>query len=139
MTLVVPNASLVIMLKRILNMSEQKDFAIRLFANDYKPNSKTIRGHFKEVNGGGYKAKKFSPGHWKMVANQEDMPVYAEYQEMEWSFDEPIGEVYGYFVTQLPSSELVWAERFENGPYRINTVGDKIKITPRLTLERQQS
>lgn len=139
MTLVVPNASLVIMLKRILNVSEQKDFAIRLYANDYRPSSKSLRSHFKEVKGGSYKAKKFSPAHWKMIADQDDMPVFAEYPEMEWSFDEPIGEVYGYFVTQLPTGELVWAERFENGPYRIQTVGDKIKVTPRLTLERQQS
>ena len=64
-------------------------------------------------------------------------PSQAEHQLVTWEFDRELGNIYGYFVTRENGGELMWAERFEKGPFNIKTAGDKIQLTPRLTLRNK--
>ncbi len=48
-------------------------------------------------------------------------------------FDGPIGKVYGYFTTS--NNNLMWAERFTDGPYNIQSNEDKIKLEIALLLK----
>jgi hypothetical protein len=132
MALVVPNNSEVLMLQYILNISNPQNLVIRLYANDVIPDENSTQATFVEVSGGGYTSTNLVPGSWSIIAGS---PSQAEHTEVTWVFTGAIGPVYGYYVTRAVGGELMWAERFTNGPFNINTNGDEIRITPRLTLE----
>lgn len=135
MALVVPNASEVIMLQYILNIDAPENISIRLYANNVIPNENSTVATFTEVaNGLGYTTGGISltPGSWSIIAGN---PSEAEHTEVTWTFSGAAGNVFGYYVTRDGGGELMWAERFSNGPFDITTNGDEIKITPRLTLE----
>ena len=135
MALVVPNASEVIMLNYILNIDAPENLSIRLYANNVIPDENSTVATFTEVaNGLGYTTggQSLTPGSWSVISGN---PSQAEHTEVTWTFTGAAGNVYGYYVTRDTGGELMWAERFTNGPFNITTNGDEIKITPRLTLE----
>jgi len=135
MALVVPNASEVIMLNYILNIDAPENLSIRLYANNVIPDENSTVATFTEVaNGLGYTTGGISltPGSWSVISGN---PSQAEHTEVTWTFTGAAGKIYGYYVTRDTGGELMWAERFTNGPFNIPTNGDEIKITPRLTLE----
>jgi hypothetical protein len=135
MALVVPNASEVIMLNYILNIDAPENISIRLYANNVIPDENSTVATFTEVaNGLGYTTggQSLTPGSWSVISGN---PSQAEHTEVTWTFTGAAGNIYGYYVTRDTGGELMWAERFTNGPFNITTNGDEIKITPRLTLE----
>ena len=135
MALVVPNASEVIMLNYILNIDAPENISILLYSNNVTPNENSTEATFTEVaNGLGYTTGGISltPGSWSVISGN---PSEAEHTEVTWTFTGAAGNIYGYYVTRDTGGELMWAERFTNGPFNITTNGDEIKITPRLTLE----
>jgi hypothetical protein len=135
MALVVPNASEVIMLNYILNIDAPENLSMRLYANNVIPDENSTVASFTEVaNGLGYTTggQSLLPGSWSVISGN---PSQAEHIELTWTFTGAAGNIYGYYVTRDTGGELLWAERFTNGPFNITTNGDEIKITPRLTLE----
>lgn len=132
MALVVPSPSEVYMLQYILNVANPQDLVIRLYSNNVIPDESSTLATFIEVAGGGYTSSNLAPGSWSIIAGN---PSQAEHTEIVWVFTGAVGPVYGYYVTRSGTGELMWAERFTNGPFNINTNGDEIRITPRLTLE----
>ncbi len=135
MALVVPNGSEVIFLNYILNIDAPENISIRLYSNNVIPTeSSTVATFIEMSNGLGYLTggQSLTPGSWSIISGN---PSQAEHTEMTWTFTGAAGLVYGYYVTRDTGGELMWAERFSNGPFNITTNGDQIKITPRLTLE----
>ena len=135
MALVVPNASEVIMLNYILNKDAPENISMLLYVNNVIPDENSTEATFTEMtNGLGYTTGGISltPGSWSVISGN---PSQAEHTEVSWTFTGAAGNVYGYYVTRDTGGELLWAERFTNGPFNITTNGDEIKITPRLTLE----
>lgn len=135
MALVVPNGSEVIMINYILNIDAPENLSMRLYANNVIPTETSTVATFTEVaNGLGYTTggQSLIPGSWSVVSGN---PSQAEHTELTWTFTGAAGLVYGYFVTRDTGGELMWAERFTNGPFNITVNGDQIKVTPRLTLE----
>lgn len=135
MALVVPNSSEVIMLRYITNNDAPENISICLFSNDIMPDENSTEDTFTEVEDGlGYKTGgiALTPASWNIVLGN---PSQAEHIEVAWIFAGVVGNVYGYYIIRNTNRELMWAERFTNGPFDIRVSGDKIKVTPRLTLE----
>ena len=132
MALVVPNSAETIMLGYITNNDAPENLVIHLYSNNYTPDEFTTVSSVTEVTGGGYGSMGLTPGSWSIATGT---PSQAEYPEVTWTFTGAVGNVYGYYITRQTGGELMWAERFSNGPFDIQTNGDQIKITPRLTLE----
>ena len=135
MAVLVPNASETIMLQYITNNDAPENISILLYANNVIPDENSTTATFTEVaNGLGYLTggTAFTPASWSIVTGN---PSQAEYLQVTWTFTGIVGNVYGYYVTRDTGGELMWAERFTNGPYDIQANGDEIKIVPRLTLE----
>ena len=130
MALVVPNASEAIILRYIVNTDAPENLIIRLYANNVTPDENSTEATFIEATGGGYASIGLST--WSVI---QGTPSQAEHTEVTWTFSAAVGNIYGYYVTRQTGGELMWAERFTNGPFDIQTTGDEIKITPRLTLE----
>jgi hypothetical protein len=133
MALVVPNSAEGFILGYIVGTDTPEALTIRLFGNDYTPTEIDTVAAYTEVTGGGYAGISLSSLNWTITDGD---PSLAEHTQVSWTFDATaasVGNVYGYYVTRDTSSDLVWAERFTNGPYNIQTENDQIRITPRLT------
>ena len=132
MALVVGNTAEVIMLDYILNRDAPEDLVIRLYSNDQTPVEADVIGDYTEVTGGGYASVALTSGSWSITPGD---PSVADYPQVTWTFTGSVGNVYGYYVNRTTGGELMWAERFTNGPFNIQNNGDEIRVTPRLSLE----
>ncbi len=132
MALLVPNSAEQIIIEYILNIDLPEGLVIHLYSNNIIPLETDTVTNYIEVAGGGYSSISLVAGNWTIIAGT---PTSAEHTEVVFSFTGAVGNVFGYFVTRTTGGELMWAERFSNGPFNIQTSGDEIRITPRLTLE----
>jgi hypothetical protein len=131
MPLVVPNSAETFILGYILKKHTPEDLDIRLFTNDHIPTEGDVVGNFIEATGGGYATIQLDPTQWVITPGE---PSLGEHPQVSWVFTGGVvGNVYGYYVTRRSTGDLVWAERFSNGPYLIQTANDQIRVTPRLT------
>lgn len=131
-TLLVPNASEQIILENFLNKTAPEDLVLRLYTSDTTPAESDTELTYTEVSGGGYSASMITANDWNVTAGN---PSSADHPEITFTFTGSAGNVYGYYVTQISSGSLMWAERFTNGPFNIQNNGDQIKVTPQITLE----
>lgn len=42
-------------------------------------------------------------------------------------------DIYGYYVTEDGGGNVVWAQKFDGGPFSMNVFGDAISVVPTLT------
>ncbi len=120
------------MIQYILNIDAPEGLVIHLYSNNIVPTEIDVVANYTEVVGGGYSSIGLTAGNWVVVPGT---PTSAEHTEVVFTFNAAVGNVYGYYVTRVTGLELMWAERFSNGPFNIQTSGDEIRVTPRLTLE----
>lgn len=134
MTLRIPNLGE----DRILGMAlgkytQEASLTLKLFSNNITPGETDTAGTFTEPTGTyGYSAKTLSNASWTIT---QGTPTLAAYAQQEWTFTGAQGNVYGYFIVGTTSGNLLWAERFSDGPYNVTANGDKIRVTPRITLQ----
>jgi hypothetical protein len=132
MALIVPNTAEIFILGYVLNKQTPEDVDIRLFVNDYIPTEADTVANYIEAVGGGYAKIDLVPSSWSILPGN---PTVAQHAQVSWTFTGPVGPVYGYYITRRTSNDLVWAERFTNGPYNIQNNNDQIRVTPRLTAD----
>lgn len=132
MTLLVPNASEVIIMENFLNKSAPQDLVLKLYSSDTTPAETDTEATYTETTGGGYADVSLTAASWVVTPGA---PTSAAYPEITFTFTGTVGNVYGYYVVQAVSGALMWSERFTNGPFNIQNNGDEIRITPNITLE----
>jgi hypothetical protein len=96
---------------------------LKLYSNDVIPSDDDLVGTYTEVTGGGYASKLLDSNSW-IITNGS-----AFYPEEVWTFDDAAGTVYGYYLVNETSNELIFAERFPGAPYTVTTDGDIIRVT----------
>ena len=126
MALTVPTFSANRMLGYILNASQPEDLLLKLFENDVTPASGDTEASYIEP--WQYSPRILTGIDWSI----DDARAAASAQSFE--FQDYRGKVFGYFIVTANSGKLMWAERFSDGPYRIQNKGDKITVAARLTL-----
>ena len=104
--------------------------SLRLFTNDKEPQKNDTIDSYIEATGHGYSPKQLYDGGWRVLSDEDQ--VVANHEEQKWTFIGPLGKVYGYYVADSGGAELLWAERFSNGPYDIRNEGDQLKIIPNI-------
>ena len=133
MAIVVPNEAEIVALNYILNKATPQDLDVRLFINDYIPTEADTAASFVEAPiQNGYNKIELTPNLWSVSPGT---PSVATHQQISWIFTGAIGPVYGYYITRRITGDLIWAERFTNGPYNIQNNQDQIRLTPRLTAD----
>lgn len=132
MALVVPNQGEQIALEALVGKTAGQNLVLRLYTNNVTPGETDTEATYTEASGNGYAAKTLTAANWTFTANA---PSYVDYAEQTFTFTGALGNVYGYYFTQVTSGLLVWAERFTDAPFNIANNGDQIKITPKITLE----
>lgn len=133
MALVLVDGGESLALQAFLNKAAQaQELKLRLFTNDKTPAEADVVGGYTEASGFGYAAKDLLGANWSISGTA---PTEASYAEQVWTFTGALGNVYGYYVTRATGGELLWAERFTDGPYNIVNNGDQIKVTPKFTMD----
>jgi hypothetical protein len=120
------------MLAAIVNQRRAEDLECRLYANDHTPTVGDSLADYVEVTGGGYAPRALIGAEWLIEPGERSI---ATYPEQTWTFETGVGLIYGYFVVQARSGILMWAERFPEGPYRIEHRGDALEVPPVLSIE----
>lgn len=129
MTLVVANVSEDYMLQLILKGA---DASLCLFTNDLTPAETDALNTFIEMgNVQDYAPKTLTASAWGIV---QGSPSLASYAEQVYTFAAGGPTIcFGYFVKR--GSNLMFGERFTNGPYIVQNAGDQIKVSPHFSLE----
>lgn len=99
---------------------------LRLFVSDREPQPGYSLQHYREAQGHGYAPIPLSGQDWTVSA---EPPFSAAFGRQSWTFDGPLGSVFGWFLTG-PGGELLGAERFPDGPYKVQRKGDRIEVAP---------
>lgn len=139
MTLIVPNNSNLLMLEYILNKKATSGGAIsasgnrklKLFKNNIVPSKSTNIVDLIEATEAGYSSITLNGSSWTI--NSVDGVNSASYSQQIFNFTES-ASIYGYYVTNLTGTELLWVERFETAPFRMPSEGGDIGITLNFTL-----
>jgi len=128
MALLVPNVGEREMLARILNGSDKS--VLHLYKVDKVPAEADVASGYTEVNTGGYASISLT-AQWTIGTSD---PTEASYAQVSFDFT-GAATVYGYYVTDAANSILLWAEKFNDGPYNIPSGGGSVKITPKIQLD----
>lgn len=135
MALIVPNASEVLMLKFALGvLAPNVNSSLRLFVNNITLTSGVTAASLTEMSTQNYSPITLINANW--VVATVIVEAEGSYAEQTWTFDGTGGDtdVYGYYITDDTSGDLLWAERFPSAPITVpNILGGVIKVTPKIT------
>jgi hypothetical protein len=132
MALVVPNGGEVIALSYLVNKATPENLVLRLFESNTTPAETDVVGTYTEATFTGYAAVTLTGANWTVTPGAPSSASYAQ-QTFTSSAGNQAKSVYGYYLTRLSSADLVYAERFSDGPYAIVNNGDSVKVTPTVT------
>lgn len=121
------------MLANIVNKTAPENLVLKLYTNNVTPAETDTAATYTEASGSGYAALTLTGASWTIVEGGPSEASYA--QQTFTSTGGGWGNTYGYFVVEVTSGIIKWAERFTDGPYNVQNNGDQVKITPKITLE----
>lgn len=133
MALLVPNTGEVIALEALVNRTAPQNLVLRLYTNNITPGESDTAATYTEAAGFGYASITLTGSSW--AAATPGAPSSISFAQQTWTFTGNLGNVFGYYLTQVTSGTLVYAERFSDGPYNIVNNGDQIKVTPVITAD----
>ncbi len=136
MSIVVPNTAEILMCQWIVNAIPQPSGVnrmLRLFTSDTVPSVTTLISDLSEAAVGGYAPITLLGSGWTPVITSGVGKV--NYARQTFAFTVGL-TLYGYYVTTIEATpQLLWAERFIDGPYTLPTVGGgQIGVTPTFTM-----
>ena len=109
--------------------SSTETLVLKLYSNNVTPSAADATTAYTELStSNGYASIALSASNWNITNGT------AVYPQQTWIFTGAAGSVYGYYVINSVSSQLMFAQRFPNGPYTITTSGDTIRVTINLSL-----
>jgi len=130
MALLVPDVGEVLLLSYALNKITPGDSVkLKLFTNDYTPVEGSVVGDFTEAVAAGYAAIDLAKADWTV---ETDGGVTTAAQPQKTFTLTAASEDYGYYITDIAGTGLLWAERFTDAPHSIPSGGGTEKITVKL-------
>ena len=131
MSLLVPNIGEQEMLNRILGKTTSTDLKLHLFTNDVTPDEADTVATYTESEAAGYEEITLESATWSVAT--DDGTTTASYPLQIFIYTE--GEtVYGYYVTDLAGTTLLWAEAFAEA-ITIPGIGGGIIVRPTITAD----
>jgi len=118
-------------LKNLLGVSSTTEpLILKLFENNATPSLVSDNSTFNEVvdDPGGYEAVELTSTIWTIAGG------IATTSPLIFTFQTFIGSVFGYYLVGKDSGEVIAAESFNTGAFRIANPGDSITITVSMSL-----
>jgi hypothetical protein len=129
MSLIITNAGKIQAVSYLIGKDTTvQDLKLKLFSNNISPNDSSVISDFVELTGGGYVPFSLSGTTWSLSNTT------ASYPQQTWNFTASVGNVYGYYVTTADDSTVIFAEKFDDGPYLVAASGDIIRVTLSITM-----
>lgn len=136
MSLVVPNIADLQMLKYVVNFIATDgdtppsggNRLLRLYTNNLTPGKSTVLGDITEATEAGYAPLVLVGTNWTIATNLGVNT--ASYALQTFTFTEAV-TAYGYYLT-TQDDELLWVEKFSDGPYTLPSDGGQMAVTPKL-------
>ena len=130
MTIKVPSAGEIAMLKDALGKTSPSTLTLKLFVNDVVPGDADTAATYTEMSTLGYASKSLATATWAVAANGS--VAQATYTAQTWTFTAGAAvTVYGYYVVGADTI-IRWAERFD-APFSAQYTNDTITVTPQFT------
>lgn len=136
MALLMPNQGEVLTLEAIVNKTAGQNLVLKLFKSNTTPGDSDTEATYTEADFTGYSSITLTGANWTVTGGAPSEAAYAQ-QTFTSSATQTTQNIYGYYLVQVTSGKLVWAERFSDGPYPITNNGDIIKVTPKIQLKKQ--
>jgi len=135
MTIVVPNVSEKSLLDKMIKESDE-DYLMKLFKNNFVPDSTTVLSDFVEADFPGYAPRTLLRSDWT-DAITEDKKAKTTHPVVSWECEGVCNNtIYGYFVVGKTTGDLLWSERFTVA--KVLDTGDLINVFPAMTLFEQE-
>lgn len=99
-----------------------EEMTVHLFTSSNRPDPNDNVDDYTEVSGNGYSPIRLDPEKWDI--NDE---YVAQYPSVTFLLTGSVGSVYGYYITNS-DGKLTLAERFEDGPYIVQSNGHRISV-----------
>lgn len=136
MALVIPSAAEKTLAEFMLGVLTPGNQTLGLYVNNVTPDDATVLATLTEMSTHGYAAKTLTKTSWSVAAGSSGQPATASYAAQTWTFTAAAAvSVYGYFVKDVTTGLLLWAEKFATAK-SVENAGDQIIITPKITLSR---
>lgn len=138
MPLVVPDVGETYFLRNIVGKHTANTLWIHLYKSDTTPSENDDLATYAtgEASFTGYANVGLVAANWIVGSNSAG---YSNATHNVVTFASTAGgqssnSIYGYYITSGETGQLLWAERFSDGPYPVTNNGDSIKITPYIEL-----
>lgn len=130
MALLVPDAGEVKLLQKMLNNVAADNVKIHLYSSNTTPAEADLVASYTLITNPA--AITLTGANWTVATVTGT--TTASHPQQTFTF---VGAatVYGYVVTDNGGTNLLWSERFTDGPYTIPSGGGSIKISPKIQLE----
>ena len=134
MAIVIANAGELVLLEAFVGLNTAQDLNLSLFVNNYTPVKASTAADFTECSLAGYSSIPLAANNWNSAVAAT--PSYIEYPQQTFTFtyNGSQSPVYGYYLTQAISGNLVYAERFAVAPRYIEVDTDEIIIPLRIEI-----
>lgn len=145
MAAIITNTAEILMLKFIVNILAQDggapssggDRRLRLYKNDIDPTAVSVIGDLTEATEAGYAFIALTGTSWSTTTTSG--VGLAFYSQRTFTFT-TAATLYGYYVTTAEvSPQLLWVQRFTDGPYTLASGGGEVGVTPQLAFNDQNS
>lgn len=134
MALLVVDGGESLALQYLVNKAAPQDLVLCLFQSNTTPAETDVIGTYTEATFTGYANITLAGASWTITGTAPTSAGYAQ-QSFTSSAGSQSQNIYGYYLKRVTGGELVYAERFSNGPYLIQNNGDVIKVTPTITAD----
>lgn len=136
MALLVPDTGEIYMLQNIVGKNATANtLYLKLYQNAVTPGEANTVADYTEANFTGYANIALTGASWTVSSASGYSNATYAIQTYTSSAAQSTQQIYGYYVTSGPGGQLLWAEKFTDGPYPITNNGDAIKVTPFISLE----
>lgn len=136
MTLLVPTVSEKTLADFMLGVTTPGNQKLKLFVNNYTPVDASVAADFTEMSTLSYAEKTLTKTSWVTTEGAAGAAASAAYAAQTWTFTAGSAvTVYGYYITDVTTGKLLWAENFAT-PKVVQNNGDQIIITPTITFSR---
>lgn len=133
MSLKVPNEGEVELLARAINKNVTGNVVLHLYTNNHTNDETDTIASYTESTGSGYSAITLAGASWTVSTAAGTTTATHLQQTFTYTGAEPA--IYGYYVTNLANTILLWVEEFTDGPYVVPSGGGSVKITPQIELD----
>lgn len=115
--------------------SAAEDVVLRLFKNNKTPGDTDTAGAYTEADFSGYSHYDINSTEWSISPNAPTLITGPEIT-FQATGTQASQNIYGYYMTQVSSGLLLSVWRFDDGPYVITEDGDKILVTPKISIKK---